>query len=182
MESRPKIRCSNTAYDQIDLSYRLHVLKINWAMCQAKFSIWRGIGRGIYTSKFGTFASKLCEPVANCSNCQSKYQHCGGSLQSCAEKNIRFDCKGNSSRKTCSLRETRKGKIARVHPALEMDHISRKRTVNKTIIDSLLIFSSLLFGSPRFEPGGGGVVPITDYTGRFRPKGVPFLVWRYVKG
>ena len=25
-------------------------------------------------------------------NCQSKYQHCGGSLQSCAEKNIRFDC------------------------------------------------------------------------------------------
>ena len=25
-------------------------------------------------------------------NCQSKYQHCGGGLQSCAEKNIRFDC------------------------------------------------------------------------------------------
>ena len=25
-------------------------------------------------------------------NCQSKYQHCGGSLQICAEKNIRFDC------------------------------------------------------------------------------------------
>ena len=25
-------------------------------------------------------------------NCQSKYQHSGGSLQSCAEKNIRFDC------------------------------------------------------------------------------------------
>ena len=25
-------------------------------------------------------------------NCQSKYQHCGGSLQSCAEENIRFDC------------------------------------------------------------------------------------------
>ena len=24
-------------------------------------------------------------------NCQSKYQHCGGTLQSCAEKNIRFD-------------------------------------------------------------------------------------------
>ena len=26
-------------------------------------------------------------------NCQSKYQHSGGSLQSCTEKNIRFDCK-----------------------------------------------------------------------------------------
>ena len=25
-------------------------------------------------------------------NCQSKYQHFGRSLQSCAEKNIRFDC------------------------------------------------------------------------------------------
>ena len=25
-------------------------------------------------------------------NCQSKYQHCGGSLQICAEQNIRFDC------------------------------------------------------------------------------------------
>ena len=25
-------------------------------------------------------------------NGRSKYQHCGGSLQSCAEKNIRFDC------------------------------------------------------------------------------------------
>ena len=67
MESRLKIRCSNTSYDQIDLSYRLQVLKINWAMCRAKFSIWRGIGRGIYTSKFATFASKLCEPVANSS-------------------------------------------------------------------------------------------------------------------
>ena len=27
-------------------------------------------------------------------NCRPKYQYCGGSLQSCAEKNIRFDCKG----------------------------------------------------------------------------------------
>ena len=26
-------------------------------------------------------------------NCQPKYQYCGGSLQSCVEKNIRFDCK-----------------------------------------------------------------------------------------
>ena len=28
----------------------------------------------------------------------------------------------------------------------------------------------------------GGVLPITDYTGRLRSKGVPFLGWRYVKG
>ena len=40
----------------------------------------------------------FCEQVvgAGCkllrANCQSKYQHCGGSLQSCAEKNIRFNC------------------------------------------------------------------------------------------
>ena len=30
--------------------------------------------------------------------------------------------------------------------------------------------------------GGGGALPIMDYTGRLRPKGVPFLGWRYVKG
>ena len=30
--------------------------------------------------------------------------------------------------------------------------------------------------------GGGGVLPIMDYTGRLRPKGVPFLGWRYIKG
>ena len=38
--------------------------------------------------------------------------------------------------------------------------------------------------SKHFRPGGRGegVLPITDYTGRLRPKGVPFLDWRYVKG
>ena len=30
--------------------------------------------------------------------------------------------------------------------------------------------------------GGGGVLPIMDYTGRLRPKGVPFSGWRYIKG
>ena len=35
-------------------------------MFRAKFSIWREFGRGIYASKFATFASKLYEPVANC--------------------------------------------------------------------------------------------------------------------
>ena len=31
-------------------------------------------------------------------------------------------------------------------------------------------------GDPR------GVLPIMDYTGRLRPKGVPFSGWRYIKG
>ena len=30
--------------------------------------------------------------------------------------------------------------------------------------------------------GGGGVLPITAYTGRLRPKGVPFSGFRYMKG
>ena len=32
------------------------------------------------------------------------------------------------------------------------------------------------------DPGGGGVLPIMAYTGRFRPKGVPFSGFRYIKG
>jgi len=31
-------------------------------------------------------------------------------------------------------------------------------------------------------PGGGVVLPIMAYTGRLRPKGVPFSVFRYIKG
>ena len=31
-------------------------------------------------------------------------------------------------------------------------------------------------------PGGGGVLPIMAYTGRLRPKGVPFSGFRYMKG
>ena len=30
--------------------------------------------------------------------------------------------------------------------------------------------------------GGGGGLPIVDYTGRLRPNGVPFSDWRYVEG
>ena len=30
--------------------------------------------------------------------------------------------------------------------------------------------------------GGGGVLPIMAYTGRLRPKGVPFSRFRYMKG
>ena len=29
---------------------------------------------------------------------------------------------------------------------------------------------------------GGGVLPIMAYTGRLRPKGVPFSAFRYMKG
>ena len=32
------------------------------------------------------------------------------------------------------------------------------------------------------NPGGGGVLPIMGYTGRLRPKGVPFSGFRYMKG
>ena len=31
-------------------------------------------------------------------------------------------------------------------------------------------------------PPGGGVLPIMAYTGRLRPKGVPFSGFRYIKG
>ena len=30
--------------------------------------------------------------------------------------------------------------------------------------------------------GGGGVLPTMAYTGRLRPKGIPYLVFRYIKG
>ena len=30
--------------------------------------------------------------------------------------------------------------------------------------------------------GGGGVLPIMAYTGKLRPKGVPFSGFRYIKG
>jgi len=33
-----------------------------------------------------------------------------------------------------------------------------------------------------FYERGGGVLPIMAYTGRLRPKGVPFSGFRYIKG
>ena len=30
--------------------------------------------------------------------------------------------------------------------------------------------------------GGGGILPVMAYTGRLRPKGVPFSDFRYIKG
>ena len=40
------------------------------------------------------------------------------------------------------------------------------------------------FLSPKLPGGGGGVgvLPIMDYTGRLRPKEIPFSGWRYIKG
>ena len=35
---------------------------------------------------------------------------------------------------------------------------------------------------PTYHPGGGDVLPILAYTGRLRPKGVPFSGFRYIKG
>ena len=35
---------------------------------------------------------------------------------------------------------------------------------------------------PQLNVLPGGLLPIMDYTGRLRPKGVPFLGWRYIKG
>ena len=39
----------------------------------------------------------------------------------------------------------------------------------------------------KLDPGGGGggggwALPVMEYTRRFRPKGVPFSGWRYIKG
>ena len=38
------------------------------------------------------------------------------------------------------------------------------------------------WGEGATKPGGGGALPIMDYTGRLRLKGVPFSGWRYIKG
>ena len=39
-----------------------------------------------------------------------------------------------------------------------------------------------IFSMSRFATRGGGVLPIMTYTGRLRPKGVPFSGFRYIKG
>ena len=40
----------------------------------------------------------------------------------------------------------------------------------------------MMFASVLKEARGEGVLPIMDYTGSLRPKGVPFSGWRYIKG
>ena len=49
---------------------------------------------------------------------------------------------------------------------------------------SLLPIQSSLWVSliTNLIPGGGGVLPIMAYTGRLRPKGVPFSGFKYEKG
>ena len=67
MESRLKIRCSNTSYDQIDVSYRLHVLKSTEQCAERNFQFEEESAKeSTRAGKFATFASKL-GPVANCS-------------------------------------------------------------------------------------------------------------------
>ena len=48
-----------------------------------------------------------------------------------------------------------------------------------TDCDVLVILPTGLGGGGR---GGGGLLPIMAYTGRHRPKGVPFSGFRYIKG
>jgi len=45
------------------------------------------------------------------------------------------------------------------------------------------ILASMTFEPKTFLiPGGGGVLPIMAYMGRFRPKGEPFSCFRYIIG
>ena len=45
-----------------------------------------------------------------------------------------------------------------------------------------LLFQELYETCHRVAARGGGVLPIMAYTGRLRPKGVPFSGFRYIKG
>ena len=45
--------------------------------------------------------------------------------------------------------------------------------------DGMLVVVGGVVG--RMISGGGGVLPIVAYTGRLRPKGVPFSGFRYIK-
>ena len=68
------------------------------------------------------------------------------------------------------------------------DHIDEelRLAIFKTLKLSQIFFSHFVRiserGSKRHRPGGGGVLPIMTYTGRLRPKGVPFSGFRYMKG
>ena len=66
LSSRYKYIVQTLPVIRLTSDYHLHVLKINWAMFQKKFSIWRGISWENYASKFATIVSKLHEPAADC--------------------------------------------------------------------------------------------------------------------
>ena len=66
------------------------------------------------------------------------------------------------------------------------DHIDEelRLAIFKTLKLSQFFFRISERGSKRHRRpgGGGGVLPIMTYTGRLRPKGVPFSGFRYLKG
>ena len=47
-------------------------------------------------------------------------------------------------------------------------HLHNKKRVTMTLI-------SLPFYNTKYQPGGGGVLPLMVYTGRLRPKWAPFF-------
>ena len=56
---------------------------------------------------------------------------------------------------------------------------TKTRTKSNTLRDSSAENMLLLNCNANYARGA---VPIMDYTGRLRPKGVPFSGWRYIKG
>ena len=86
--------CSNITYDQIDLSYRLHALNNQLSNIPSKpFNLKRNRPKNLrkqicnHREQDVHTGFKLLR-----ANCQSKYQHCGESLQCYEEKNIQCDC------------------------------------------------------------------------------------------
>ena len=60
--------------------------------------------------------------------------------------------------------------------------LEKKNVIIIIIIIIIIIKTSGCCSLPPGGGGGGGVLPIFDYTGRLRPKGVPFSGWRYIEG
>ena len=69
---------------------------------------------------------------------------------------------------------------------LEVDRLLLAQLVCDTIqslCEYLMTYSSLMEEIfLKRTPGVGGVLPTMAYTGRLRPKGKPYLAFRYIKG
>ena len=71
---------------------------------------------------------------------------------------------------------------------LEVDRLLLAQLVCDTIqslCEYLMTYPSLMeeiFLKRTSGVGGGGVLPTMAYTGRLRPKGIPYLALRYMKG
>ena len=71
---------------------------------------------------------------------------------------------------------------------LEVDRLLLAQLVCDTIqslCEYLMTYPSLMeeiFLKRTPGAGGGGVLPTMAYTGRLRPKGIPYLAFRYMKG